>query len=454
MSAGFRGAVWEAARVNGTRGRRDEGVVVRRDAASRTGGRGPGVRAARVDRRAGARPVAQPVHHDRHHAGRRARTAGSAVAGVPARRCRHRARSPCPTTTRRTTSRCGCPTRVATQPTSPSSGVRLLTLRPTRTAATTRGSTSSARPPTAPAAALRLTYAAGATQTVAVAFPDWCGTDGAAHVAIGPLSERYRRPGSDGAPCSIFHVPVGTDADKKLVSVTLPPKTSRAAPPQGYLMALTLEERAGTRCSRCRTCPAASRSRTTTDGPVTAHAFDPGRATAATAGTRRGRGSRWTRPTRRAAPASSRCSTGSTAGRSELYSGAFDFTRGRAHARVPRGRPRRQRRAVQGGRPQGRRERARPPSATLDPGHGVGPTAGTTARSRSGSTARDGQGSGTEATRVPARRRRAGRLHGPIIVGEAGSHVVEYRSTDVGGQRRAERSAADPGRRHAAGHRR
>ena len=78
-----------------------------------------------------------------------------------------------------------------------------------------------------------------------------------------------RRSASDGAPCSIYHVPKAAQAGKTLVSVTLPSTTTPGDPPiQGYLMALTLEE-PSRRCSRCPTCRAASSSRTTTTAPVT-----------------------------------------------------------------------------------------------------------------------------------------------------------------------------------------
>ena len=81
--------------------------------------------------------------------------------------------------------------------------------------------------------------------------------------------------------------------------------------------------------------------------------------------------------------------------------GPFDLTtEGEHHARVPRGRPRRQRRDVQGVDAQGRPERAHDHRHDL-PGQRARRAAGTTARSRSACAPATAPGSGTEATRVP-----------------------------------------------------
>jgi PKD repeat protein len=87
----------------------------------------------------------------------------------------------------------------------------------------------------------------GTTQVVQdVNWPDWCqsGTP-AAHIAVGPLSGRWTTTGQDGAGCSIFHFPAtiaAANQGKKLVAVTLPPSTDGSgADARAYLMALTLE---------------------------------------------------------------------------------------------------------------------------------------------------------------------------------------------------------------------
>jgi regulation of enolase protein 1 (concanavalin A-like superfamily) len=90
-----------------------------------------------------------------------------------------------------------------------------------------------------------LKYDTGADATVAVTFADWCGSPAAPiHVAIGPMTQRYRTTGSDGARCSIYHVAIDNPAPtRKLVSVQLPPATTGGGTAtRAYLMALTLEE--------------------------------------------------------------------------------------------------------------------------------------------------------------------------------------------------------------------
>jgi hypothetical protein len=121
-----------------------------------------------------------------------------------------------------------------------------------------------------------LRYADDSTQAITVRFNDWCQPQNspAHHVAIGPLSQRYRTTGGDSAQCAIFHVPANADPGKTLVSVTFPATTT---PPgtntQGYLMALTLEAGDG-----AFTLPDLS-GRVEVPGddiaPVTTHAFDP-----------------------------------------------------------------------------------------------------------------------------------------------------------------------------------
>jgi hypothetical protein len=115
-----------------------------------------------------------------------------------------------------------------------------------------------------------LNYEGGATQTVAVSFPDWCSSG---HWAIGPLSKRWRPGTSDGAPCGIFHVPANADPTKKLLSVTFPPNTASGPPEVAYLMSLTLEQPDGgfelPDMSGREPCAEE------TIAPVTTHALDP-----------------------------------------------------------------------------------------------------------------------------------------------------------------------------------
>lgn len=95
-----------------------------------------------------------------------------------------------------------------------------------------------------------LRFSDGSKQFVPVAFDDWCNASqtAAEHIAIGPLSQRYRaNGGQDGARCSIYHAPAEVTPGKTLVSVTLPRATTSGSGGnrQAYLMALTLEEAAG-----------------------------------------------------------------------------------------------------------------------------------------------------------------------------------------------------------------
>ena len=94
-----------------------------------------------------------------------------------------------------------------------------------------------------------LRFSDGTTQSIQVRFRDWCDPEDTAahHVAIGPMTKRYRpNGGEDGAACAIYHVPADVTAGKTLQSVTLPPNTTPAGTnTQAYLMALTLEEASG-----------------------------------------------------------------------------------------------------------------------------------------------------------------------------------------------------------------
>jgi PKD repeat protein len=94
-----------------------------------------------------------------------------------------------------------------------------------------------------------LRFEDGTNQIVPVSFSDWCAPSNTAahHVAIGPMSQRYRTTGSDGARCAIYHVPADVTAGKKLVSVTLPRSTTSGSGGnrQAYLLGLTLEEPGG-----------------------------------------------------------------------------------------------------------------------------------------------------------------------------------------------------------------
>ena len=374
LTASFRGAVWEAARENDTRGRRDEGVVGGRDAASRTGGRGPGVRAARVDRRAGARPGAEPVHHDRHHDGADARERRDPRQpySLPAEEMPPSRTVAVPETTRRTTSRCGCPTRPATSPTSPPSRARR-----SRCATRTRrqlhadpllrhdGRRLGRR-------RLRAHVRRRVDRRRRGVVPGLVRRE-RAHSRIGPLSKRWTPTGEDGAPCSIFHVPARSDEAEEArlgqaaADTTGGPPTSRL--PDGA------DARAQrTRCSRCRTSPART-------------VRLPGRPDRA-----RHRRMRSTRPSRTAATGWYDGAVGDHAGRDRrggrrpgveqmLYridGGRPSPTRpvstsrrGRAHARVPRDRRRGQRRGVQVGR-RSRSTRTRRTTAARSPGHPFG----------------------------------------------------------------------------------
>ena len=201
-------------------------------------------------------------------------------------------------------------------------------------------------------------YDTGADATASVTFPDWCGTvTPPAHIAIGPLSGRYTPTGSDTARCSIYHVAVDNPAPtRKLVSVVLPPNTTPAGNARSYLMALTLEDAQGnfelpnlTGINPFPNDNAPPKTNVTVGG-------SPRR----TAGTR-------TKPRititgtdpspdasgRRADPVPDQRRHAAALLRPVRPDG-----RGRDQARVPRGRPRRQRRDVPRRRPQGRSDRA------------------------------------------------------------------------------------------------
>ena len=150
-------------------------------------------------------------------------------------------------------------------------------------------------------------------------FPDWCRHGGASHIAIGPLTQRWTRTGRTARRCSHLPLPGRQPARRPRSSSR---SSCRRAPTGGtarraaYLMALTLEERRRL-ASRCRTSRAVDRSRTTPPRRSRRRTRRPGRAERR----RRlvhGRASAITldgAATRRAAPASSRSCTGSTAAR-------------------------------------------------------------------------------------------------------------------------------------------
>ena len=303
--------------------------MVRRDAASRTGGRGLGVRAARVDRRAGARPVAQPVHHGRHHDGAdpRERRDPRRLDRCRPRRCPRRGTVAVPRG-RRAGRRPAADARhdAATSPTSPRSRASCSRCA-TRTAATTRGSTSSARPPTAPAAATSCcTYADGSTQNVAVSFPDWCQSGHSGDRPAEQALDAHRVRTARRARSSTCRR--RSTRPRSSCRSQLPPSTAGGPPEVGVPDGADARAgRAGTRCSRMpdlsgrEPCAADDRS-----ARHRARVRSGRRRTAAQAGTpARVADLAGTRPTRRAARASSRCCTGSTAARSRPYSGEIDF---------------------------------------------------------------------------------------------------------------------------------
>lgn len=92
-----------------------------------------------------------------------------------------------------------------------------------------------------------LRYTDGTTAPVTVNFADWCQPPAApSHYAIGPLSGRNTTTGSDGAPCSIFHIAVNNpQPTKQLAGWTMPPSTNAGGNIRAYLMAMTLEEPSG-----------------------------------------------------------------------------------------------------------------------------------------------------------------------------------------------------------------
>ena len=89
-----------------------------------------------------------------------------------------------------------------------------------------------------------LIYTQGADAKVTVNFADWCqGPTQDSHYAIGPIPGRYTLTGDDGAPCSIFHLPVANpDPGRTLKAIKFPPSTNAGGNIRAYLMALTLEE--------------------------------------------------------------------------------------------------------------------------------------------------------------------------------------------------------------------
>ena len=226
-----------------------------------------------------------------------------------------------------------------------------------------------------------------------MSFPDWCQSG---HWAIGPLSKRWRPGTSDGAACGIFHVPAEIDEAKTLASVQLPPETDAGGDTVAYLMALTLELPDGS-----FELPDLSGRAPCVDedvAPVTTHAFSP----AAPNGN-----DGWYAGAVRATLTATDEEGGSgveqvlyrlDGGRPRPYGGRpHARRRRRPHVRVPVDRLRRQRGGVQVGRPEGRRPRALDGRAA-EPAEPLGPGGWYDGAVDVTLTARDGDGSGTDAT--------------------------------------------------------
>ena len=378
-------------------------------------------RAARARVRAGRRGVRggrdEHLHDDRHHARgharqradpRPVRVQGRGHAAVADGRPGARRR-------RWTTCRCGCPTRRATSPTSPSTsgqtldlargaaeglhadpllrhdGRRLGRRRRSRCASTTarRRSCPTSTGPTGASPGTRRRTSPSARAA-----------------AAGPPT------GEDGAPCSIFHrsadIPAGT---KKLVAVTLPPDTDgnaerRARLPHGA------HARVGGRLVRhARPLRRAELPERQDRAGLRGQRSTRPRPTATTAGTRAPSSSRSTRRTRRAAPASSRRLWRLSGGQQRSYLGAVPADHGgRVRLRVPRDRRRGQRRGLPVRPDQGRPRRARDDRGRVSPSSPSAPDGWHDGAVTLRLTANDDQGSGVDRHGVPRRRRRVDRL--------------------------------------------
>jgi cytochrome c len=285
-----------------------------------------------------------------------------------------------------------------------------------------------------------LRYGDGSAQSILVQFSDWCGPQNSAahHWAIGPLPRRWRTEGEDGAPCGIYHVPATAQPDKTLVSVTLPPNTSPGNPPiQSYLMALTLEQPDG-----AFEMPDLSGTLQFPDDqipPVSSHRFEPAAPD--------GDDGWYTSPIRVTLDATDEGGSQveqmiwrASGGTPQTYGGPFSFAQEGAHTFEYR--------AIDGaGNAEGYKgvaikvdPNAPETSATVSPTSPYGIDDWYDGAVKVTLLARDGQGSGAEATEYRLDGGEWGPYGGPLIVEDAGVHLLEYRSSDVAGNTEAVRS--------------
>jgi PKD repeat protein len=281
-----------------------------------------------------------------------------------------------------------------------------------------------------------LRYSDATTQTVKVEFRDWCGPQDSAahHVAIGPMSQRYRTTGGDGARCAIYHVPVSANPAKTLVSVTLPSTTTPASPNiQSYLMALTLEEPGGLFAT-----PDLSGSVQFPDdnkAPTTIHAFNPAQPNGDDG---------WYTGTVRVTLTGTDEAGGSgveqmmyriDGGAPQPYGGPFNFPAEGEHTL--------QYRSVDGA---GNAEEYKSVSLKVDgtapvtrvktsPGRPLGTDGWYDSAVKLTLTAGDGSGSGTKVTEYRLGDGEWQPYGEPLVLGDAGVYDVEYRSSDVAGNR-------------------
>ena len=282
-----------------------------------------------------------------------------------------------------------------------------------------------------------LTYADGSTQNVAVSFPDWCQSG---HRAIGPLSKRWTPTGQDGAPCSIFHVPAEIDEAKELVSVKLPPNTTGGPPEVAYLTALTLERASGDSLFRMPDLSGREPCAAETVPPVTAHAFDPAEPNG---------GAGWYAGAVGISLDASDEEGGSgveqvlyrlDGGPVRPYSGEIDFDDDGEHTLEYR--------AIDcAGNAEAFKSvdfkvdaHAPSTSARLSPGTAFGPDGWYDGAVTVTLEARDGAGSGAAASEYRLDGGSWTAYTGTITVGQAGSHFVGFRSTDVAGNVETERT--------------
>ena len=282
-----------------------------------------------------------------------------------------------------------------------------------------------------------LTYADGSTQNVAVSFPDWCQSG---HRAIGPLSKRWTPTGQDGAPCSIFHVPAEIDEAKELVSVKLPPSTTGGPPEVAYLMALTLERASGDSLFRMPDLSGREPCAAETVPPVTAHAFDPAEPNGGAGWYAGAVGISLDATDEEGGSGVEQVLYRLDGGPVRPYSGEIDFDDDGEHTLEYR--------AIDcAGNAEAFKSvdfkvdaHAPSTSARLTPGTAFGPDGWYDGAVAVALEARDGEGSGTAASEYRIDGGSWTAYSGTITVGEAGSHVVGFRSTDVAGNVEAERS--------------